>query len=178
MSNKIIVSKMDRIILLLLAIAFIAMFVGCGDKDDSKTNQTKTDSTKKENVKTENKQTPDSKENQETKTGTNELGMSTGLPSNFPSDIPKPQNAEVTGNITTSEGINVTFISTDKISVIVDYYKEQMKKNGFKELNDPDYVMSEKGGMIGWDKNGKKVTIAVTFNKEMNKTQLVITFQP
>jgi hypothetical protein len=170
------VSKADKIVILILALVFIVMFISCGDNTDTKTNKTKTDSTKKEDIKTENKQS-DKKPTEENKTDKNELGMSTGLPQNFPSDIPKPQNAEVTGNISTSEGTNVTFISTDKISTIVDFYKEQMKKNGFKELSDPDYIMSEKGGMVGWEKNGKKVTIAVTFDKETNKTQLVITYQ-
>ena len=45
----------------------------------------------------------------------NELGMTPGLPADFPKDIPQPKNAKVLGSLNSSEGTVVTFESNDKV---------------------------------------------------------------
>lgn len=111
------------------------------------------------------------------KENSNELGMTPGMPANFPSDVPQPKNSKVIGSLTSTEGTMVTFESNDKIQEIINYYKEELTKNGYSISEDGELITPDKGGMINWKKGTKEVQLVLGFNKEKNISSLVITYK-
>ena len=97
--------------ILLIVFAFVITLNGCDDKKEvsgdknvpaSKDNKTEikdpSSVTKQDEVnKTEEPNTDPSKQESDK---SNELGMTPGMPANFPSDIPQPKNSKVIGSLT------------------------------------------------------------------------------
>jgi hypothetical protein len=107
----------------------------------------------------------------------NELGIIEGFPKNFPADIPQPQNSKCKGYLNTSEGTCVTFESSDSALQIFDFYKMEMKSAGFISGLDGDSMINETGGLTEWNKDERKITLMVSYVKENNKSQIVITYK-
>ncbi len=165
-----------------LIIAAIIFLNGCGKKDqvaDEKKSEQKIESTEKTEVKTDEtkKNESNTQQTKEDVSKTNELGMTPGLPSNFPSDIPQPKNAKTLGSLNSSEGTVVTFESSEKVQDIVNYYKEEMKKNGYAISENGEDLVSDKGGLINWKKDSKEVGLMLGYDKDKNITSLVITYK-
>lgn len=162
---------MKKLFLILLLITFVSLS-GCGKKDDK--SQTGKDDKKSEEVKKENT-------NGDTPVGDdkiklNDLGMSKGLPKNYPLDIPQPKNSSCIGNIATSEGTMVTFESSDNIKDIVNFFTEELKKNGYEQILDKDQKIEENVGILIWKKGDKNISIQTIWSNETSKSQIVITY--
>jgi hypothetical protein len=170
----------------LFSIAVILFITGsCGNK--SETAGDKKEEVKKENPgqqgdqqstgKDESQKTGDAGQSESDLNKLNELGMTPGLPSNFPSDVPQPKNSKTLGSLNSSEGTVVTFESNDKVIDIINFYKEEMKKNGYEIAEGGESIISDKGGLINWKKGAKDVGIMLGYDKDKNITSLVITYK-
>jgi hypothetical protein len=159
--------------LLILSLLF---FVSCGKGDDS--DSSKTDEEGTEDVINDDKTTSGKTEGKddESSLGTNDLGMSEGLPDDFPDDIPLPLNGKCLGSIITSEGTVVTFESPVKVKEIVEFYKKQMDGNGYELSEGGEVLVSDQGGLIGWEKAGKEIGLMLGYDKEKEITSVVITY--
>jgi hypothetical protein len=106
----------------------------------------------------------------------NELGMTPGLPADYPSDVPKPREGKVLGTIKSSDGNVVTFETPEKITEVVSYFKEEMEKNEYT-IPEGEEKVSDKGGLITWNKGNKSVELMLSYNDEKQNTSLVITYK-
>ena len=151
---------------LLLSFGLIAAvyFTGCGKKESTTGGDTK-------QQKTEEQKTGEQKK----ETKTNELGISEGLPSNFPSDIPQPKNSKVLGSLNTSEGTVVTFESANKPKDVLTQFASDLEKNGFKK--DENEMMSDDGGLAMWKKDNREVSIMLAWDKDKSISSVVITYK-
>jgi hypothetical protein len=168
--------------LLLLGILFSLLALqSCGNKDktadtkkdDKTTEQTATDDKKSDNTNAVDTKTDGKKENNDP----NGLGMSSGLPQDFPKDIPQPNNSKCNGYLGSSDGTVVTFESKDNLKSLIDFYKAQMDKSGYKSQEGNEYFQNENGAMLGYKKGNKEVGFLFGVNKENNITQIVITYK-
>ncbi|MFA5405215.1 MAG: hypothetical protein WC358_09795 [Ignavibacteria bacterium] len=163
--------------LLLLVILFsLFMLQSCGNKDE------KTDVKKDENTeqpRTDGNNVPAGDVNTDEKKVDDQtgLGLSEGIPSDFPKEIPQPNNAKCNGYLGSSDGTVVTFESTDNLKSILDFYKSQMEKNGYKSMEGNEYFQNENGAMLGFKKGEKEVGFLFGIDKEKNVTQVVITYK-
>lgn len=163
---------MKKINFLIIAL-FLLFTISCGKKSENV--ESKKESSKEEVKKEEGKSPGESKD--ESKLNINDLGISEGMPSDFPSDIPKPNNSKVLGYLSSSDGTVVTFESTDKVKDIMDFYKNEMKKNGFSTSEGGELLMSDEGGLMGWKKDNREVGLMLGLDKDKNVTSLVITYK-
>lgn len=115
---------------------------------------------------------PSSTENRQ-----NDLGMTPGLPGDFPKDVPTPRNSKTLGSLNSTEGTVVTFESSEMVPEIISYYKEEMSKNGYELIEGSENLVSDKGGVLSWKKNGKEVGIMMGYDKDKQITSLVITYK-
>ncbi len=172
----------------LLAVILLVSFSGCDKKDDNTdTGDTKNEVSKetKSDLKSQSSEIKEDDKKQEetsedplqTDNGKlNELGMTPGLPADYPNDIPQPKNSKVLGSLNSSEGTVVTFESSDKVQDIVDFYKVEMKNNGYVISDEGETLVSDKGGLINWTRNDKTVGLMLGYDKDKNITSLVITY--
>lgn len=166
-----------------LVVLLSMILVGCGEKNESSGDKKETVKEESDKPKAPENQTEVQKKeeaNSQTKEETekiNELGMTPGLPSTFPADVPQPKNAKTLGSLNSSEGTVVTFESTDKVADIVSYYKDEMKKNGYSIIEGGETMISDKGGLINWKKDKNEVGIMLGYDKDKNITSLVITYK-
>ncbi len=166
---------MKKLILTLFSVALITA-VGCktevklGDNNDKKT-----ETGKEQPNTTENKSSGEAPK--EEKAGSNDLGLSQGLPSNYPTDVPQPKDAKCLGSLNSSEGTVVTFESTQSVKDILDFYKSEMKKNGYDLGEGGEVLMSDKGGIVGWKKGAKEVGLMLGVNDEKKNTSIVVTYK-
>ncbi|MBN1633406.1 MAG: hypothetical protein JW917_04490 [Ignavibacteria bacterium] len=154
----------------LFVILFISVFIfsfGCGKKDEKSAGDTeKTESTES---------TEKSDEKVDTKIG--DLGISSGLPDDYPSDIPQPKSGKCLGYLTSSEGTVVTFETEEPFSDIVTQYKEELKNNGYKEESSGVLSTEGKMYMAAYKKDSKEVSVIINFVEEDKKTNTVITYK-
>jgi hypothetical protein len=168
---------MNKLLLLGIILSFL-MIQSCGNKEQNTetkkdaTDQVKTDEKKPDNqtgdVKTDEKKSNNDAEG---------LGLTSGLPKDFPKDIPEPGNSKCNGFLYSSDGTVVTFESKDNLKTLIDFYKSQMEKNGYKNQEGNDYFQNENGAMLGFKKDNKEVGFLFGINKENNVTQVVITYK-
>lgn len=177
----------NHLVYFVCIVLIFASSYGCGKKSEDqaeKKNETKTDNAgeiKKEIDPVQENMTkkiengtgvPQSDANK-----TNELGMTPGLPKDFPSDVPLPKNSKTLGSLNSSDGTVVTFESNDKVLDIVNFYKEELQKNGYTVTKEGESQVSDKGGLINWTKEKKEVGLMLGFDKDKNITSLVITYR-
>ena len=162
--------------LLILGLLF---FVACGNGDDKDTDKKDSDADKEEVKKDDDKTTSGEieKTDEESGLGENDLGLSEGLPDDFPDDIPLPLDGKCLGSIITSEGTVVTFESPVKVKEIVEFYKKQMDSNGYELSEGGEVLVSDQGGLLGWNKDDKEVGIMLGYDKDKDITSVVITYK-
>ena len=162
--------------LLVLSLLF---FVACGNGDDEDTVKKDSDADKEEVKKDDDKTTSGETEktDEESGLGENDLGLSEGLPEDFPDDIPLPLDGKCLGSIITSEGTVVTFESPVKVKEIVEFYKKQMDSNGYELSEGGEVLVSDQGGLLGWEKDDKEVGIMPGYDKDKDITSVVITYK-
>jgi hypothetical protein len=171
---KLKIYKMKNLIVVFLLAGLIA-FAGCNKKAE-------TTGEKKEEVKPDQTQANpnDSKtstDNNKGSQGNNDLGMSAGIPSNYPTDVPQPKDGKCLGSLNSSDGTIVTFETTQSVKDVWEFYKSEMKKSGF-ESDGNDVLMNEKGGLASWKKDKREVGLMLGANTDnSNKTSIVITYK-
>lgn len=170
-----------RKFILLILFGVIITSNGCGEKKES-SDEKKDNAQQKEDavlIEEESKKTEELSEDtlKEDANKSNELGMTPGLPKDFPADIPQPKNAKTLGSLNSSEGVVVTFESTDKVQDIVNFYKEELKKNGFAVTEGGESLVSDKGGLINWVKDKREIGLMLGYDKDKDITSLVITYK-
>jgi hypothetical protein len=170
---------MKKLLLLGILISFVTL-QSCGNKEqntdvkkDDKTDQVKTGEQKADNNTQGDVKTDDKKVNNDP----NGLGLTSGLPQDFPKDIPQPNNSKCNGFLYSTDGTVVTFESKDNLKTLIDFYKSQMEKNGYKSQDGNEYFQNENGAMMGYKKDNKEVGFLFGINKESNITQIVITYK-
>jgi hypothetical protein len=154
--------KFTLTLLLILVLAF--WFTACGKKETTTGGDTKEQKTVEQTTgeqKTENK--------------SNELGITEGLPANYPSDVPQPKNSKVLGSLNTSEGTVVTFESSDRPKDVLAGFAGDLEKNGFEK--DESEMMSDDGGLALWKKDSREVSIMLAWDKDKNVSSVVITYK-
>lgn len=164
--------------LLLLAILFsFFIFLSCGNKEE-KTDSKKDDKVTEESKPNEKTVPPGDVKSTDKKSGDETgLGLSSGLPQDFPKDIPQPNNAKCNGYLGSSDGTVVTFESSENLKSILEFYKTNMEKNGYKSMEGNEYFQNENGAMLGYTKDKKEVGFLLGIDKEKNLTQIVITYK-
>ena len=171
-----------RKLILLLIFGALVTISSCGEKNENAGGKKDEQKESKEDavlIEDESLKTDGTNEDplKDDASKTNELGMSPGLPKDFPVDVPQPKNAKTLGSLNSSEGVVVTFESTDKVQDIVNFYKEEMKKNGFAVSEGGETLVSDKGGLINWIKNKREVGLMLGYDKDKDITSLVITYK-
>lgn len=167
---------MKKLILTLFSVALIAM-IGCkaevkvGDTNDKQTE------TGKEPINSNDTKSSGEAPKDNSTSGSNDLGLTSGLPNNYPTDVPQPKDSKCLGSLNSSEGTVVTFESTQSVKDILDYYKAEMKKNGYDLGEGGEVLMSEKGGILGWKKGAKEVGLMLGVNDDKKNTSIVITYK-
>jgi len=157
---------MKNIFVALFIFAFVFSF-GCGKKTEKNSGESQSTETTQNSDQSEEKK--DSK--------TDELGLSSGLPENFPPDLPKPKNGKAISYLNTSEGTVVNFESEDPFSEIVDLYKNTMKDKGYNE-EDASMVMQEgKLYTVSYKKEEKEFNVIIAYNDEEKKTYVTVTYK-
>lgn len=171
---------MKKLLLLAILFSFFAL-QSCGNKDkntDVKKDGNQTEQTKPDDKKNDNTVAGDVKKDNSDPNG---LGLSTGLPQDFPKDVPQPNNSKCNGFLGSTDGTVVTFESKDDLKSIVGFYKTQMEKSGYQKQEGNEYFENENGAMLGFKRNGKEAPREVGFligvSKENNVTQIVITYK-
>jgi len=161
---------MNKFVVIIFSLLLIG-FTSCGKKE------TKTDSPK-DTVKTEiKKDTNTTGDKKDDKAG-NELGLKSGIPADFPKDVPQPPNSTCHGTIyNQTDGNAVTFISKAKPLEIVNFYKEELKKNGFTFEAGQDEMVNEKGGMLKWSKGKLDVEVMMSYKAEANESDVVLSYK-
>lgn len=99
------------------------------------------------------------------------------IPSQFPKDFPIPPSASLVSSWSNEDknnlGVSVIWTSGEPYEAVVDFYKSQLEKNGYKILtefnNKPSYAISfSKADMSGYvgiaqsDKTTISVTVGLT----------------
>jgi hypothetical protein len=167
-----------KIIVLLFALVLgLTSAAGCDKKSDNQTSKD-TNSVQQDKVKqqmNDDGSVPGSTGKTENTIPGNELGMSAGLPSDFPPDIPQPKNSKIIGSLLSSDGMVVTFQTDAPVKEVVEFYKSEMTKNGFKQTESGDMLMKDNGGMIGFQKDNRDVQLMLSSNE--NITSVVITYK-
>ncbi len=162
-----------KIIILHILILSAFVFYSCG-KNEQKPEQ---NSSVKTEVKTDSAQLK-TKESKEVSTSGNELGLKVGLPQDFPKDVPQPPNSNCVGSIVNqTEGTTVTFSSKAKVMEVANFYKDELKKSGYKPEAGMEDLVNEKGGMLKWNKTERDVELMMSFNSESNSTDIVLSYK-
>ena len=168
---------MKNILLILLLIGFV-LISGCGKKDDIKENvkdDKKSEEMKKDNTTSGDQNKVESKD--KSSTNTNDLGISEGLPKNFPGDIPQPKNSKCLGSLSSSEGTVVNFETSEKIKDLVGFYKDEMKKVGFVIAEGGDIIVSNDAAILSWKKDAREFSLIMSFDKEKSMSQIAMTYK-
>lgn len=167
---------MKKLLLLTILFSFFFLFQSCGNKDE-KTDVKKDDKVTEESKPNDKSTAPGDVKTDEKKSNETGLGLSSGLPQDFPKDIPQPPNSKCNGYLGSSDGTVVTFETTDNLKSILDFYKSSMEKNGYKSMEGNEYFQNENGAMLGYTKDKKEVGFLFGIDKEKNLTQIVITYK-
>lgn len=179
---------MRKLLLLLFSSAII--FSSCGDKNDETTADKKSEVKSGSEVSGNESSTEEEKSKQElaskeeantdpssTENKQNDLGMTPGLPGDFPKDVPTPKNSKTLGSLNSTEGTVVTFETTDLVPDIISFYKDEMKKAGYEVIEGSENLVSDKGGVLNWKKAGREVGLMMGYDKDKQITSLVITYK-
>ncbi|HRE39765.1 MAG TPA: hypothetical protein PLG90_00390 [Ignavibacteria bacterium] len=160
-----------------LIILLFVFAIGCGTKKNETPNQeNKSETQTEENKISEQKKSDSTVTSQGTnETSTNDLGMKTGLPSDFPSDVPQPKNGKVIGSLTSSEGTMVTFQTDVTVKDLITFYKTELQKNGFAISDGGESLIQDNGGIIGFVKDKRDVGLMLSSDNGI--TSLVITYK-
>lgn len=166
-----------KILKFILPVLFLSFVTGCGKKDELKT--TDNQQQQQQNVQTTDGSQQNQTQNQNTTAGDkkNELGIQQGLPKDYPSDVPQPKNSKPLGSLNTSEGMTVTFESTDMPKDLVKDFGDQLVKNGFKLGEGGKDLMKDEGGMMVWNKDKREVSIMVAWDKDKKSSSFVVTYK-
>lgn len=92
----------------------------------------------------------------------------------FPADIPVYPGAKIISTDKGAIGPSATLQTTDKASLVGEFYKTEMKKNGYTPQEDNDKMMKDDRGIITFRKEGKEYTITYRYLDDKGKTTIDI----
>ncbi|MCX7834213.1 MAG: hypothetical protein N2490_08395 [Ignavibacteria bacterium] len=148
---------------LIIFIAFI-LFQGCGKKEGQSDSQAPS--------KEQSNAVQSSSEQIETGQAT--LEMKQGLPEDYPKDVPLPENVKKIKFIDNSSN-KIVILETDvSVQNTINFYKENMKKNGYELDKNQNLVDSENVYNADWKKDKKTVNVAIS--SQNNITNVVISY--
>lgn len=93
------------------------------------------------------------------------------VPDNFPSDIAIYNGSEVTGTSETTDGVSVILKTSDSVSTVNNFYKDDLAKNGWKITLSST---AEGSSVISAEKGEKSVIITISVDNEDGKTGIAI----
>ena len=156
-----------------LIIAFIS---GCGKTDQQQQQQQTTGDNKTGDQQQQQQQQQSAGDQTQTKTDSkNELGIKDGLPSDYPSDVPKPVNSKAMGYLNTMEGTVVTFESPERPKIIFNAFSQGLEKGGFKKGDGE--IMSDSVINVIWTKDKREVGIMLAWLRDKNNSTTVVTYK-
>lgn len=95
------------------------------------------------------------------------------IPKSFPSDITVYKGAKVTSSAETDEGLSVQLTTNDSASTVYDFYRNDLKENGWKETSNSTYGDTS---MVSAEKSGKSVLITVSKDTSNDGTVISIVY--
>lgn len=93
------------------------------------------------------------------------------VPDSFPSDIAVYSGAEVTLTSDTDEGVTLALKTSDSVTAVFDFYKDDLEKNGW---NITTSTKVEGSSLITAEKGSNQVIVTVGTDTEDNKTLITI----
>lgn len=155
---------MKYIKLFVIIFAAFLLLQGCGKKEGQSDSQAPKDE-QTSSTQASGEQTGNVQATLETKEG---------FPDDFPKDIPRPENIRKIKYIDNNTNKIVIIEADIPVKDAINYYKENMKKNGF-ELNKNDNLIDRDDIYnADWKKEKRSVNIAITFQN--NLTNIVISY--
>jgi hypothetical protein len=169
------------ILLLVFSLIFLTQINGCGKKEENSGASTETQKENEKNSaelkKEETTTDPAGTEKIAESEAETQLEMEPGLPSDFPADVPQFAKAKLIGSLNSSDGMMVTYESPEQVQEIIDFYKDNMSKNGYVIEEGGEVITPGKGGLINWIKQGKSVQIVLGYDKDKGLSSFVITYK-
>ena len=93
------------------------------------------------------------------------------IPKSFPDDIAIYKGSVIGTTTEKNAESSIELKTTDKVSTVADFYKDNLKKNGWKEVK----TYSEKGSvLLTVEKDGITAILVITTDKSDNKTSISI----
>jgi hypothetical protein len=86
-------------------------------------------------------------------------GGNVQVPASFPKDVPVYPNTQILNSMTAGDVVHLTLISKESIEKIAASYKEQMKREGWKES--ASFTMGTTVTMA-YDKDTRQATVAIS----------------
>ena len=157
-----------KYLLIFVLSSSILFAIGCGKKDD----KSSTDGDKKEQTDSKKNDSKDDK----FELKTNDLWIASGIPDNYPKEIPQPKDAKVQGYLSSKDGTVVTFEGTGDFKSIVNKFKEDMKSSGYDLSDGGEVLMSDKFSMMMWKKGEKEVSFTATLGED-GKSAFLVTYK-
>lgn len=164
-------TKMKSLLKIFLLILTISIY-SCGEKPKDEAEVKKDNG----NEVTGSDEKQDVEKTEKVEDTSNDLGMTPGLPPDYPKDVPQPPKGKVLGSLNSSEGTVVTFETQTPIKEIVDYYKKSLSEAGYELSEGGEMLITDQGGLIGWKKDNKEVSLMLGRDTEKGMTSIVITF--
>jgi hypothetical protein len=94
------------------------------------------------------------------------------VPDSFPSDVTVYSGAEVTRTSEVDDSVTLQLTTSDSISTVFDFYKGDLKSNGWKLSTTAESV--EDSSLIYAEKNDKQVIVTVSEDTQSDKTLITI----
>ncbi|KAA0210702.1 hypothetical protein FBQ84_03485 [Ignavibacteria bacterium CHB1] len=167
-----------RVIIIIPLLFLLVSVNSCGEKNDKDkpTVENTGDKVKENGQQTEGEVNKKPAEDKKKVDSSNDLGMTPGLPPDYPEDVPQPPGGKVLGSLNSSEGTVVTFESTESIPAIVDHYKSKLKDAGYELSEGGEMLITDQGGLIGWKKGEKEVSLMLGRDTEKGISSVVVTY--
>ena len=90
-------------------------------------------------------------------------GARSGLPENFPDDVPLFEPAEILSGLETRERIQITFQTATSAERVSQFYQQEMNNRGWKLVG---RGVRDNSGVLTFSKNGRNTQLTITPSPE------------
>lgn len=91
----------------------------------------------------------------------------TKLPEGFPSDVPVYKPSDVASSLKTKEGMNVTLITADSAQKVSDFYKTELKNNGWSSA-ETEFSSGSAFSTSTYTKGDQQLVLVITSDQNNN----------